>query len=161
MSTGPKAAAFAVMLRVLFATTSTGWYPLIWVSAALSMTIGNFGALMQNNVKAHAGLFVHCTRWISFSGVRGAKRPRHVGGDVLHGNLRGHERGRIRRNQPHRLHRRTLRHRGRLCRARPTLSVAGVHAYCLSAVAHRNPCNGLFWASITSSPRLSPDMQVR
>ncbi len=63
MSTGPKAAAFAVMLRVLFATTSTGWYPLIWVSAALSMTIGNFGALMQNNVKrmlayssiAHAG----------------------------------------------------------------------------------------------------------
>ena len=63
MSTGPKAAAFAVMLRVLFATTSTGWYPLIWISAALSMTIGNFGALIQNNVKrmlayssiAHAG----------------------------------------------------------------------------------------------------------
>jgi NADH-quinone oxidoreductase subunit N len=52
-----------VMLRVLFATTSTGWYPLIWISAALSMTIGNFGALIQNNVKrmlayssiAHAG----------------------------------------------------------------------------------------------------------
>jgi len=63
MSTAPKAAAFAVMLRVLFATTSTGWYPLIWISAALSMTIGNFGALIQNNVKrmlayssiAHAG----------------------------------------------------------------------------------------------------------
>ncbi|MFI5105548.1 MAG: NADH-quinone oxidoreductase subunit N, partial [Terriglobales bacterium] len=63
MSTGPKAAAFAVLLRVLFATTSTKWFWLIWISAALSMTLGNFGALMQNNVKrmlayssiAHAG----------------------------------------------------------------------------------------------------------
>src|ERR1051326_393659 len=63
MSTGPKAAAFAVLLRVLFATTPTQWFWLIWVSAALSMTLGNFGALMQNNVKrmlayssiAHAG----------------------------------------------------------------------------------------------------------
>jgi NADH-quinone oxidoreductase subunit N len=63
MSTGPKAAAFAVMLRVLFATESSQWLALIWVLAALSMTLGNFGALMQNNVKrmlayssiAHAG----------------------------------------------------------------------------------------------------------
>ena len=63
MSTGPKAAAFAVLLRVLFATVSAEWFWLIWVSAALSMTLGNFGALIQNNVKrmlayssiAHAG----------------------------------------------------------------------------------------------------------
>src|SRR4029077_15721046 len=63
MSTGPKAAAFAVLLRVLFATTSAQWFVLIWICAALSMTLGNFGALMQNNVKrmlayssiAHAG----------------------------------------------------------------------------------------------------------
>ncbi len=63
MSTGPKAAAFAVLLRVLFATTGTGWFWLIWISAALSMTLGNFGALVQGNVKrmlayssiAHAG----------------------------------------------------------------------------------------------------------
>ena len=63
MSTGPKAAAFAVLLRVLFATVSTEWFWLIWVCAALSMTLGNFGALVQNNVKrmlayssiAHAG----------------------------------------------------------------------------------------------------------
>lgn len=63
MSTAPKAAAFAVLLRVLFATTGTGWFPLIWIAAALSMTLGNFGALLQNNVKrmlayssiAHAG----------------------------------------------------------------------------------------------------------
>ena len=66
MSTGPKAAAFALMLRVLFGSfdaMGSWWLPLIWMSAALSMTIGNIGALMQNNVKrmlayssiAHAG----------------------------------------------------------------------------------------------------------
>jgi NADH-quinone oxidoreductase subunit N len=66
MSTGPKAAAFAVLLRILFGamlTTSNAWLWLIWVSAVLSMTIGNVGALLQNNVKrmlayssiAHAG----------------------------------------------------------------------------------------------------------
>ena len=63
MSTGPKAAAFAVLLRVLFATSAPGWFWLVWVSAALSMTLGNLGALMQTNVKrmlayssiAHAG----------------------------------------------------------------------------------------------------------
>ena len=63
MSTGPKAAAFAVLLRVLFATQSAQWFTLVWICAALSMTLGNFGALMQNNVKrmlayssiAHAG----------------------------------------------------------------------------------------------------------
>jgi NADH-quinone oxidoreductase subunit N len=63
MSTGPKAAAFAVLLRVLFATGAPGWFWMVWVSAALSMTIGNIGALVQNNIKrllayssiAHAG----------------------------------------------------------------------------------------------------------
>jgi NADH-quinone oxidoreductase subunit N len=63
MSTGPKAAAFAVLLRVLFETAAPGWFWMIWVSAALSMTVGNAGALVQSNVKrmlayssiAHAG----------------------------------------------------------------------------------------------------------
>jgi len=63
MSTGPKAAAFAVLLRVLFATAAPGWFWLVWVSAILSMTIGNIGALVQQSVKrmlayssiAHAG----------------------------------------------------------------------------------------------------------
>jgi NADH-quinone oxidoreductase subunit N len=63
MSTGPKAAAFAVLLRVLFAVPGTQWFWLIWVCSAVSMTLGNFGALVQNNVKrllayssiAHAG----------------------------------------------------------------------------------------------------------
>ncbi len=63
MSTGPKAAAFAILLRVLFETHAPGWFWPIWVSAALSMTVGNVCALVQNNVKrllayssiAHAG----------------------------------------------------------------------------------------------------------
>lgn len=63
MSTAPKAATFAVLLRVLFAMDAPGWFWMVWVTAVLSMTIGNIGALVQNNVKrllayssiAHAG----------------------------------------------------------------------------------------------------------
>ncbi len=63
MSTGPKAAAFAVLLRVLFEVNAPGRFWMIWVSAALSMTLGNLGALVQSNIKrllayssiAHAG----------------------------------------------------------------------------------------------------------
>jgi NADH-quinone oxidoreductase subunit N len=63
MSTAPKAAAFAVLLRIVFVIDVPGRFWLIWVSAALSMTLGNVGALVQNNVKrllayssiAHAG----------------------------------------------------------------------------------------------------------
>ena len=63
MSTAPQAAAFAVLLRVLFAMDAPGWFWMIWVAAVLSMTLGNIGALVQNNVKrllayssiAHAG----------------------------------------------------------------------------------------------------------
>jgi len=66
MATGPKAAAFAVFLRIFmtsFQQISSDWEPLIWISALLSMTIGNFAALTQNNLKrlmaysaiAHAG----------------------------------------------------------------------------------------------------------
>lgn len=63
MSTAPKAAAFAVLLRVLFEINAPGRFWLIWISAALSMTLGNVAALVQDNVKrllayssiAHAG----------------------------------------------------------------------------------------------------------
>jgi NADH-quinone oxidoreductase subunit N len=63
MSTAPKAAAFAVLLRVVFAINAPGRFWPIWVAAALSMTLGNVGALVQTNIKrllayssiAHAG----------------------------------------------------------------------------------------------------------
>ncbi len=63
MSTAPKAAAFAVLLRVVFSINAPGRFWFVWIAAALSMTIGNLGALVQTNVKrllayssiAHAG----------------------------------------------------------------------------------------------------------
>ena len=63
MSTAPKAAAFAVLLRVVFVIDIHGLGWVIWLAAALSMTLGNLGALVQDNVKrllayssiAHAG----------------------------------------------------------------------------------------------------------
>jgi NADH-quinone oxidoreductase subunit N len=64
-SAGPKAAAFALLLRI-FATVTTAhefWFRALWISAALTMFVGNLGALVQTNVKrmlayssiAHAG----------------------------------------------------------------------------------------------------------
>ena len=66
MSAGPKAAAFAVFLRVFmtaFQPIATRWEPFVWSSALLTMIIGNFAALTQTNIKrllayssiAHAG----------------------------------------------------------------------------------------------------------
>src|SRR5450755_2595478 len=66
LTTGPKAAAFAIFLRIFmtaFEPIARDWYPLVWGSALLSMTIGNFAALAQSNIKrmlayssiAHAG----------------------------------------------------------------------------------------------------------
>src|SRR5438552_7704871 len=51
MSTAPKAAVFAVLLRIMFQAQAPGRILLIWVAAALSMTIGNIAALVQDNVK--------------------------------------------------------------------------------------------------------------
>ncbi|MGB7760122.1 MAG: NADH-quinone oxidoreductase subunit N [Bryobacteraceae bacterium] len=54
LSAGPKAAAFAVFLRIFmtaFAPVGEAWAVLVWISALLSMTIGNFAALLQMNVK--------------------------------------------------------------------------------------------------------------
>jgi NADH-quinone oxidoreductase subunit N len=66
LSAGPKAAAFAIFLRIFmtaFEPIGQAWAPLVWGSALLSMIVGNFAALLQTNVKrmlayssiAHAG----------------------------------------------------------------------------------------------------------
>lgn len=66
MSAGPKAAAFAIMLRVYmtaFDSVAPRWAPIVWICALLTMIVGNFAALTQNNIKrllayssiAHAG----------------------------------------------------------------------------------------------------------
>lgn len=66
MAAGPKAAAFAIFLRVYmtaFEPIARSWEPIVWVCALLTMLIGNFAALAQTNIKrllayssiAHAG----------------------------------------------------------------------------------------------------------
>jgi NADH-quinone oxidoreductase subunit N len=83
MSTAPKAAAFAVLLRILyvaFPTLHAHWVPLIWIMAALSMTIGNLAALRQQNVKrmlayssiANAGYLLVAFTSLSTDGIAAA-----------------------------------------------------------------------------------------
>ncbi len=66
LASAPKAATFALMLRIFytgFGSAGHLWFWAIWISAVLSMCIGNFSALTQTNVKrmlayssiAHAG----------------------------------------------------------------------------------------------------------
>src|SRR4029077_8074284 len=50
LASAPKVATFAVMIRVFFvafASASHVWLWMIWVSAALTMIVGNLGALVQ------------------------------------------------------------------------------------------------------------------
>jgi NADH-quinone oxidoreductase subunit N len=65
LSTGPKAAAFALALRILASVDAAAplWFWALWVAAALSMIAGNLSAIVQTSVKrmlayssiAHAG----------------------------------------------------------------------------------------------------------
>jgi NADH-quinone oxidoreductase subunit N len=75
-SAGPKAAAFALLLRI-FATVPAAtqyWFWAFWILAVVTMFAGNLGALVQSNVKrllayssiAHAGYIL-----VAFAAVTG------------------------------------------------------------------------------------------
>ena len=83
MSTAPKAAAFAFLLRIvfeMFPTLREVWSPVLWVIAVLSMTVGNLAALRQQNVKrmlayssiAHAGYLLAAFAAFATSGIAAA-----------------------------------------------------------------------------------------
>jgi NADH-quinone oxidoreductase subunit N len=83
MSTAPKAAAFALLLRVVYEmlpTLRSVWQPLLWVVAVLSMTVGNLAALRQQNVKrmlayssiAHAGYLLAAFAGLGSTGIAAA-----------------------------------------------------------------------------------------
>ena len=83
MSTAPKAAAFALLIRLLygcFPILQPYWMPLMWAVAVLSMTVGNLAALRQNNVKrmlayssiAHAGYLLAAFAGLGTTGVASA-----------------------------------------------------------------------------------------
>jgi NADH-quinone oxidoreductase subunit N len=65
LSTGPKAAAFALALRIMASVDAAAplWFWALWAVAALSMFVGNLSAIVQTSVKrmlayssiAHAG----------------------------------------------------------------------------------------------------------
>ena len=66
LSVGPKAAAFAILLRVFmtaFGSIAARWEPVVWACALATMIVGNFAAIQQSNIKrmlayssiAHAG----------------------------------------------------------------------------------------------------------
>ncbi|MGD0787795.1 MAG: NADH-quinone oxidoreductase subunit N [Terracidiphilus sp.] len=83
LSTAPKAAAFALLLRVvyeLFPSLDALWTPLLWIVAVLSMTVGNLAALRQQNVKrmlayssiAHAGYLLAAFAGSRLDGIAAA-----------------------------------------------------------------------------------------
>ncbi|SEC56619.1 NADH-quinone oxidoreductase subunit N [Terriglobus roseus] len=83
MSTAPKAAAFAVLLRILFsgyAMLQPRWQILMAILSVLSMCIGNLGALMQRDVKrmlayssiAHAGYLIAAFTALPTDGIAAA-----------------------------------------------------------------------------------------
>lgn len=66
LTVGPKAAAFAVLIRIFvdaFSSISDRWLPVVWACALATMLVGNLAALLQTNIKrmlayssiAHAG----------------------------------------------------------------------------------------------------------
>ena len=83
MSTAPKAAAFAVLLRIFYGaypSIQQHWWSLFWVLAAVSMTLGNLAALRQQSVKrmlayssiAHAGYLLVAFTSFSLQGIAAA-----------------------------------------------------------------------------------------
>ncbi|HLY39900.1 MAG TPA: NADH-quinone oxidoreductase subunit N [Terracidiphilus sp.] len=83
LSTAPKAAAFAFLLRMvyeMFPTLRNVWAPALWIIAVLSMTIGNLAALRQQNVKrmlayssiAHAGYLLAAFAGLAKDGIAAA-----------------------------------------------------------------------------------------
>ncbi len=83
LSTAPKAAAFALLLRVVYEmlpSLRSIWAPVLWGVAILSMTVGNLAALRQENVKrmlayssiAHAGYLLAAFAGLGTSGIAAA-----------------------------------------------------------------------------------------
>ncbi len=89
-SAGPKAAAFALLLRI-FATVPAAthfWFWAFWLLAILTMFAGNLGALLQTNVKrllayssiAHAGYILVAFAAVTFmtNDLNGAAAPAYA-----------------------------------------------------------------------------------
>jgi NADH-quinone oxidoreductase subunit N len=84
-SAGPKAGAFALLLRIfaIVPAATHFWFWAFWVLAALTMFVGNLGAVVQTNVKrmlayssiAHAGYIL-----VAFAAVTSLAASSEAGG---------------------------------------------------------------------------------
>ncbi len=94
LASGPKAATFALMLRIFYVAFPGEvhfWFWAIWGSAILTMFVGNLAAIVQTNVKrmlayssiAHAGYILVAFAAATVYGV--------VGRTVLSGGVYVHE----------------------------------------------------------------------
>ncbi len=131
MSAGPKAAAFAVFLRVFmtaFGPITNRWEPFVWSSRSAHHDHRKFRGADADQHQAHAGLQLHRARGLRDGGHRGAQSDRRRGRDVLSGRLRVHEYRRLRRDHAFLAARRKVReHRGS---GRPGLEAAGDRRRC-------------------------------
>ncbi len=84
LTVGPKAAAFAILLRVFLGALgpiAARWAPVVWACALATMMVGNFAAILQSNIKrmlayssiAHAG-YVLVAVAARFQGTRSKQR---------------------------------------------------------------------------------------
>jgi len=105
LSAGPKAAAFAMLIRVAcsaFYPLSDQWEPLFWATALATMVIGNFAALRQSTSSAcwpTRQSPTPVTSLLPSRPVGSRHRCRHV----LTSPLRVDDHGRLRRRHPGRL----------------------------------------------------------
>ena len=140
LSAGPKAAAFAVFLRIFmtaFEPIGAGWEPLVWgVGAALDdhRQLRRAAAIQR---QAHAGLQLDRPRRLRAGGADGALGRRDRGRHVLPGRLYLHERRRVRGGQPSFGQGRALPEDRRFRRPGPEAAIHRRHADHLPALADR------------------------
>ena len=92
LAVGVKAAAFAVVARILFGAfcapdLAARWLPLVMAASVITMVVGNLVAMQQNNVKrllaysaiAHAG-YLLLGFLVAPAGLAPAVREAHLGG---------------------------------------------------------------------------------
>jgi NADH-quinone oxidoreductase subunit N len=133
LSTAPKAAAFALLLRVvyeMFPTLSGLWKPLLWIVAVLSMTVGNLAALV--------GLLRDRSRWLPAGSFRREQARRNCRRQFLHCRIRRHERGHLCRHYAGQRIQREAPHDRRLPWAHLSLASARQLADLLSPLAGRH-----------------------
>ena len=116
LSVGPKAAGFALAMRVFYSALASGggsegfarglvdvpWPAVVGVLSAVTMTLGNFTALHQNELEAPARLLVDLARRLRPHGARRRLAPRRAERDDLHAGLPGDEPRGLPRGHRHR-----------------------------------------------------------